>query len=193
MLLLLAPAALAQASDDAATTPATTTAAGPASQDWNLHAQFTNVTQYHPAFTSPYQGANSLDPGNNGRETSDVTLYAGARLWTGAEFYADAEVDQGYGLSTTLGVAGFPSGEAYKVGARNPYFRLPRAFVRQVIAQSAAGSAAQADAANALAGRQYEDSVTITLGKFSVVDIFDANRYAHDPRGDFMNLSLIHI
>jgi hypothetical protein len=32
--------------------------------DYSLHGQFTNVTQFHPAFTSPYRGANSLDPGN---------------------------------------------------------------------------------------------------------------------------------
>jgi hypothetical protein len=31
----------------------------------------------------------------------------------------------------------------------------------------------------------------ITVGKFSVVDIFDANRYAHDPRNDFLNWSFV--
>ena len=32
----------------------------------------------------------------------------------------------------------------------------------------------------------------ITVGKFSVVDIFDSNRYAHDPRGDFLNWTLVN-
>lgn len=31
----------------------------------------------------------------------------------------------------------------------------------------------------------------LTLGKLSVVDIFDVNRYAHDPRADFLNWSVI--
>src|SRR5262249_47277375 len=31
----------------------------------------------------------------------------------------------------------------------------------------------------------------ITIGKFSVVDIFDTNKYAHDPRTDFMNWALV--
>jgi high affinity Mn2+ porin len=31
----------------------------------------------------------------------------------------------------------------------------------------------------------------ITAGKFSVVDIFDSNAYAHDPRKDFLNWSII--
>jgi high affinity Mn2+ porin len=30
-----------------------------------------------------------------------------------------------------------------------------------------------------------------TIGKYSVVDIFDTNRYAHDPRQDFFNWSII--
>src|SRR5205807_2700540 len=81
---------------------------------------------------APYQGRNSLDP-NQGRETWDVTFYGGLRLWQGAEFWINPEIDQGFGLSSTVGVAGFPSGEAYKVGASVPYTRIPRLFVRQTI------------------------------------------------------------
>ena len=29
------------------------------------------------------------------------------------------------------------------------------------------------------------------LGKYSIVDIFDTNTYAHDPRHDFLNWSII--
>jgi hypothetical protein len=31
------------------------------------------------------------------------------------------------------------------------------------------------------------DRLVLTAGKFGVGDVFDANRYAHDPRGDFLN------
>ena len=31
----------------------------------------------------------------------------------------------------------------------------------------------------------------LTVGKFAVTDIFDTNKYAHDPRNDFMNWALI--
>lgn len=105
--------------------------AADAATDWyTIHAQATNVTQYHPRFHSPFRGKNSMDPAPRANETIDVTLYAGVRLWDGLEFYANPEVDQGFGLSNTLGAAGYPSGEAYKVGAANPYIRLPRAFFR---------------------------------------------------------------
>ncbi len=29
------------------------------------------------------------------------------------------------------------------------------------------------------------------MGKFGVVDVFDNNKYAHDPRGDFMNWTIV--
>lgn len=44
---------------------------------------------------------------------------------------------------------------------------------------------------NQVAGARTSDNLVVTLGKFSVGDIFDTNTYAHDPRGDFLNWSLI--
>ena len=35
-----------------------------------------------------------------------LTLFAGLRLWDGGEAYANPEIDQGFGLSDTIGVAG---------------------------------------------------------------------------------------
>ena len=161
-----------------------------ASQPWNLHAQLTHIVQYHPAFRSPYEGGNSLDPGNSGRESADLTLFAGVRLWGGGALYFDPEIDQGFGLSGTLGLAGFSSGDAVKVGEASPYYRTPRLFVRQVF-DLGGETAAVASGPNQLAGPQAADNVTLTAGKFSAVDIFDGNGYAHDPRADFMNWAVI--
>jgi high affinity Mn2+ porin len=157
--------------------------------DWAIHGQTTFVSQYAPPFHAPYRGANSLDS-NAGRETWDATLYVGRRLWEGAELWVDPEIDQGFGLSNTLGIAGFTSGEAYKVGFSYPYLRLPRMFVRQTI--DLGGDLQKVDSdINQFAGQQTADRLVITIGKFSVVDIFDANKYAHDPRNDFLNWSLV--
>ena len=160
------------------------------SERWSLHGQATFVDQYHPAFRSPYRGPNSLDPGSRGNETFDATLFAGARLWDGGEAYANPEIDQGFGLSNTLGVAGYPSGEAYKVGKAEPYLRLHRLFFRQSFDL---GGEMQdlAPGANQLGGARSADNLIITAGKISVGDIFDTNSYAHDPKGDFLNWSLI--
>jgi len=159
-------------------------------ETWNAFGQFTLVAQTHGKFNSPYAGENSLYAGRSTKETTDLTAFLGARLWPGAELYLNPEIDQGFGLSNTVGVAGFPSGEAYKVGRAQPYFRLSRAFVRQVV--DLGGETVQVDsAANALATSRSQDNITVTLGKFSVVDLFDNNIYAHDPRTDFLNWSVI--
>jgi high affinity Mn2+ porin len=161
----------------------------PATQTFATHGQFTYVEQESSRFNAPYRGRNSLSPGI-GDETVDVTLYLGARLWSGAQVWINGEVDQGFGLDDTLGVAGFPSGEAYKVGKKQPYFRLPRAFVRQNIDLEGQTQADQA-AANLLGGSHTADHLVFWLGKFSVADVFDTNQYAHDPRGDFLNWAAI--
>ena len=162
----------------------------PADETWSLHGQSTVVEQYHDAFHSPFQGANSLDPRSDAEETFDLTLFVGLRLWRGGEVYINPEIDQGFGLSNTLGMAGFPSGEAYKVGKQAPYFRLQRAFLRQTFDLGGAEQTVEPDA-NQLGGHRTADNLVLTIGKFSVTDVFDTNAYAHDPRGDFLNWSLI--
>jgi len=159
-------------------------------QEWAVHGQATFVEQYHPAFKSAYLGSNSMDPESAGRETVDLTLYAGARLWQGGEAYANPEIDQGFGLSNTLGAAGFPSGEAYKVGKSIPYFRLQRLFFRQTFALG--GEVENVEAGpNQLGGSRTANNLILTGGKISPTDIFDSNAYAHDPKSDFLNWSLI--
>lgn len=169
--------------------PAQQPAADATVERFAIHGQSTLTVQGTPDFAAPYSGANSLAP-NQVKETIDVTAYLGARLWHGAELWVNPEIDQGFGLSDTLGVAGFTSGEAYKVGKSNPYFKLPRLFLRQTINLGGASSHVYA-AANQLAGQQTANRLVITIGKFSVVDVFDTNAYAHDPRGDFLNWALI--
>lgn len=159
-------------------------------QPWGAHSQFTMVDQRHPSFPAPYSGRNSLNPAYSDNETADITLFAGMRVSGSGEIWINPEIDQGFGLSDTLGIAGFPSGEAYKVGANGPYLRLPRFFYRKTI--SLGGNEERIESgANQLAGSVTSDNLVLTLGKFSVVDVFDANTYAHDPRMDFMNWSIV--
>lgn len=158
-------------------------------ENFHFHAQATFLGQYASPFRAPYRGQNSLTP-NQARQTFDISFYAGMRLWEGAELWINPEIDQGFGLSGTLGIAGFTSGEAYKVGADYPYTRLHRMFVRQTI--DLGGEKQKVDSnINQFAGSQTADRVVITVGKFGVGDVFDTNKYAHDPRVDFMNWSII--
>jgi high affinity Mn2+ porin len=144
----------------------------------------------NPPSGVPYQGPQSLSPATNGRETVDITLYAGIRNWPSAEIWINPEVDQGFGLSNTFGVAGYPSGEAYKVGKAEPYFLVQRGFLRQTI--NLGGETEELEPGlSQLGGTQTANRLVFTLGKYSIVDIFDTNKYAHDPRHDFLNWSII--
>jgi high affinity Mn2+ porin len=158
-------------------------------QNFAVHGQFTYVEQQTSEFNAPYSGPNSLSP-DRGAETTDATLYLGARLWAGAEGWINGEIDQGFGLDNTLGVAGFPSGEAYKVGKNQPYLRMPRLFIRQTLNLDDTRRTIEASA-NQLGGARSADRLVITVGKFSIGDVFDTNQYAHDPRIDFLNWTAI--
>ncbi|WP_294313008.1 carbohydrate porin [uncultured Sphingomonas sp.] len=192
-LLPHAPAAAQTVQDraPAVTAPATPIApdAMPDDQRYAVHGQATVVLQATPGFASPYAGANSLTP-RQAKETVDVTLYAGVRPWAGGELWVNPEIDQGFGLSNTLGVAGFPSAEAYKIGRSAHYTRLQRLFLRQTIDLGGAREAV-AGVANQLAGSRTADRLVLTVGKFGVGDVFDTNSYAHDPRADFLNWSAV--
>ena len=164
--------------------------AAPEVETWALHGQVTAIEQYHPAFRSAFRGPNSLDPGSRGDETVTATLFGGVRPWDGGEAWADCEVDQGFGLSNTLGVAGFTNGEGSKVGKTSPYFRLQRLFFRQSF-DLGGEDVDIAPAAGQLGGTRSADNIILTLGKFSVTDIFDTNQYAHDPSQDFLDWAIM--
>jgi high affinity Mn2+ porin len=155
----------------------------------NFHGQATFSAQTYPAFRAPYDGTNnSLPHIARPREIFDTTLYAGLRLWQGAEFWFVPEIDQGFGFAQTHGVAGFTSAEAYKAGFNYPYARIPRAFIRQTIDLGGKSEKVEADISQ-FAGTQTENRLVLTVGKFAVVDIFDTNKYANNPKLDFLNWS----
>jgi high affinity Mn2+ porin len=164
-------------------------AAPAADQTFAIHAQSTLIDQAVTDFHSPYEGKNSLTP-SQGRETFTATLFAGFRPWKGAEIWIDPEIDQGFGLDDTEGVAGFPNGQGAKVGKVVPYLRLQRMFFRQTIDLGGDSQKVDPDQ-NQLGGSQTANRLVFWVGKLSVVDIFDTNKYAHDAANDFLNWSII--
>jgi len=159
-------------------------------QRFAFHAQATFVVQSNLAFPASFEGLNSLHSRGETRETADVTFYAGVKPWVGGELWINPEIDQGFGLANTLGAAGFPSAEAYKVGNAKPYVRLQRLFFRQTIGLGGEEETVEADL-NQLGAHRRADRLVLTVGKFGVGDVFDTNSYAHDPRADFLNWSVV--
>jgi high affinity Mn2+ porin len=156
---------------------------------WNVHGQLSFIEQGYPAFRSPYQGANSLTGSSQIQNTTSATAFLGYRPWDGTEIYVDPELMQGFGLSNTLGIAGFPNGEAQKSDFPDPRVDIARVFVRQTFGLGGEQEAV-VDGPNQLAGKQDISRITVTAGRFSVIDIFDGNMYSHDPRVDFLNWNM---
>nr|WP_128560666.1 carbohydrate porin [Methylobacterium crusticola] len=154
----------------------------------SLHGQTTFVNQGVPGFRSPYRGENSLVP-HQAQATTTATLFLGFKLTDSTELYYNPEFSQGFGLSRTLGVAGFVNGEAQKAGAPFPKLRSNRYFVRQTFGLGGETETVP-DGPNQVATTRDVERITVVAGKFALGDFFDGNVYAHDPRVDFMNWSL---
>lgn len=161
----------------------------PESDVWNVHAQTTFLPQGYPAFRSPYAGTNSLPGSGQLQQTWTTTAFLGVRLWQGGEFYFDPELAQGFGVNGTLGIAGFPNGEAQKAGSPFPKIRPQRYYLKQTFGLGGEQEDV-ADGPNQLQGKRDIDRITLIVGRFAVGDFFDNNSYAHDPRADFSNWAL---
>ena len=133
LLAMAAPSACGQDSSPSDQPQGAANLTPPDSQPWNLHIQSTVGAQGHLSFPAEYTGLNSLKPGAEVKDTVSVDLMGGVRLWRGGEFFADVVIWQGYGLSNTLGAAGFPNGEAFRIGRTYPDAYLCRAFIRETI------------------------------------------------------------
>jgi high affinity Mn2+ porin len=186
-------ASTARCAETAVPTPAEGAAAASspeAAEDWSFHFQLTGIYQGYPAFHSPSQGPNSLSGNTQIRDTISGTAYLGRRLpWDGGELYINPEFNQGFGLSHTLGVDGFPNGEAQKAGFETPKPNVARLFMRQIFGLGGEQETIEPDL-NQLGKTVDISRVTVTFGKFAAPDIFDDNQYAHDPRTTFLNWSI---
>ena len=161
----------------------------PEDDGWSIHGQMTFLPQGYGPFHARYSGTNSLPSSGMVRETWTTTAFIGRKLWEGVEVYFNPELAQGFALAKTLGVAGFPNGEAQKAGAEFPRVRAQRYFFRQTFGSGGEQETVE-DGPNQIAGKRDVDRLTLTVGRFAVGDFFDNNSYAHDPRADFMNWSI---
>lgn len=156
------------------------------SSEWNLHVQNTDVVQADPSFPAKYSGPNSLSDRSQVQETATLDVYAGLRLWSGAEAHVDGLMWQGFGLSKTFGIEDFPNGDAFKAGTVVPNGVLAHLFIRQTIGLGGEEEDVS-DSRFALSGKQDISRLTITLGRFDPEDIVDQNSYAGDAHTQFMN------
>jgi high affinity Mn2+ porin len=159
-------------------------------QRTNLHFQQTIITQFKPSFSAPYSGDNSLLTGQETQSSITATLFGSAALWKGAQAVFNPEISGGAGLSKTLGIAGFPNGETFRVGSASPEIYIARLYLKQTFEWGKDKDTLQDDV-NQLAGLKSKRYFSVAVGKFGMADFFDGNEFSHDPRSQFMNWALM--
>lgn len=157
----------------------------------SLHFKQTFVEQYHPDFHSSVElGNKSLLNTEESALSSVSTLYFGCNTWKNGEFYFNPEAAGGSGFSGATGLAGFSNGTTFRVGSPAPSVYVARLFFRQLIPLSKDYTYREPDV-NILGKKVPRERLIITLGKFSLSDIFDQNVTSHDPTSSLLNWSLM--
>jgi high affinity Mn2+ porin len=151
-----------------------------------LSGQVNIISQWHPAFDSPYQGPHSLSPQAQDASSRVLTLYTGLRLTSTTEFLCDVQETGGHGIGEALGLAGATNLDVVRNPSLSKAPYIARLMWHQIIPL---GGAKQAQQRNqyALFRTLPERRLEIRFGKFSLADFFDTNTYGTDTNLQFMN------
>ena len=158
---------------------------------WNVYYQATSIGQYHGDFFAQYDGTNSLSNHSERDVSLTTTLFFGLRLSPNTQLYFDPEIAGGRGFSGVTGVANAPNGELPRVASATPKPYLARLFVTHDFGFGDQRESVDSDE-NQLAGSRPRVRYTITVGRFTLTDFFDDNRYSHDPRTQFMGWGVMY-
>ena len=154
-------------------------------ENWNLFYQATSIGDYHGSFPAHYSGPLSLETYSERDVSITTTLYIGLRLGKHAQFYVNPEIAGGKGFSGVNCIANAANGELPRVASAAPKPYLARAYITYDFGFGEATEQIESDV-NQLAGPRPMTRYSITVGRFTVTDFFDNNRYSHDPRTQFL-------
>lgn len=155
-----------------------------------LHAQATWIRQYKPALGAAYSGPNSLRTEREWSSSLTATADLGVRLWPGAQLHVNPEAARGLPLSHLAGAGGISNGELQRGGSGTLRSYPARFFVQQRV--DVGGDTERVEAGfNELGGTAAARRWTFTAGLLSLLDVFDPNPYAKDPRSQFTNWSFL--
>jgi hypothetical protein len=185
----LAPAQ--SAPDDTQTAPPETPL-GPTSHLPQLvGAQYTFILQNQSSLLSPYASRLSLDPNGDTQPTNTLGIYLGWAPLNWLQAYLDVEKFMGSGVSNATGLAGLTNGDVVREGAAGlkKEFYIARDFLRFMWPLGDAVSAVER-AKDQIGGGEASTRLELKVGRMAANDDFDQNRYAGDPRTEFLNWSL---
>ncbi len=158
----------------------------PESDRWWISGQANFISQWHPAFHSPYQGRNSLSPEAQDASSRVLTLFTGLRLTNTAEVLCDVQETGGHGIGEALGLAGFTNLDVVRnpTLSKAPY--IARLMWHQIIplgSEREPSLRAPLSLFSSLPARRLE----IRFGKLGLADFFDFNTYGTDSNFQFLN------
>jgi hypothetical protein len=159
-------------------------------ETWNLYYQATSIGMTHGGFPALYTGPLSLSNYTEHEVSLTSTIFLGFR-WKGVEFYADPELAGGRGFSNVNGLANQVNGELPRIDTATPKPYIARAYATYSFGFGDATETVE-NGPNQLAGLVPKTRYTVSIGKFSITDFFDDNRYSHDPRTQFMGWAAMY-
>jgi high affinity Mn2+ porin len=151
-----------------------------------ISGQANFISQWHPAFHSPYSGRNSLSAQAQDASSRVLTLFTGLRLTSTSEIICGVQETAGHGVGEALGVAGFLNLDVVRnptIG-KAPY--VARLMWHQIIPVGHASVPSERNPFS-LFSVLPERRIEIRFGKFSLADFFDFNSYGTDSSFQFMN------
>lgn len=182
------PAQTASTGDSPSSDPVTLFPHSESSRFW-ISGQVNIITQWHPAFRSPYQGPNSLSPEAQDASSRVLTLSTGVQASGTTEFLFDLQETGGHGIGEALGLAGFTNLDV----VRNPSISKAPYAARFLWHQIIPLSGERVDAERtplSLFTKLPARRIEIRFGKFSVADFFDLNTYGSDSNFQFLNWTI---
>jgi high affinity Mn2+ porin len=138
---------------------------------FTLGGQFTSLYQHQSALhNSAYDGPISISSSPDDELLSMATLNILIKLWPKGEFVISPEMQLGNGIGNGKGMGAFPNA-LFGNPQKTPY--LLRAHYRH----------------HFFITRKHIKEYQITVGRYALMEMFDMNPYASDPKKDFFNFS----
>jgi hypothetical protein len=146
---------------------------------------------FHAPYTNLGGSSNSLLPDFETSFTGTFTIYGGVKLWHGGELYIAPELVSERPLSGLHGLGStIQNFELQKGGTPTPIVYIGRGYLQQTIGL---GGETEHVVSNPLALAKMQDRrrLVLSVGRFSVLDLFDKNSYAGDLRRQLFNMAFM--
>ena len=165
----------------------------PESDRYWISGQANFIFQAHPSFHAPYSGPHSFRTDFQEATSRVLTLYTGLRLNDSTEILVDVEDASGFGLSNSLGLAGYTNLDVVRIpGEGSPLSTAPylaRGIIHKVFALSDDKVANERNPLS-LFSQLPRRRLEVRFGKFDLVDFFDLNSVGSDTHLQFTNWTL---